>query len=107
MGHLSSTSLVFGEGTSTASGDGRDRKGPRTSQAVKEEIIGNSAILAEPGWDSVPSLYWVCIVAKKYVKMHHIDKLFPEAVWNYNHRVSGVKPSENKSKHFAHRALEV
>jgi hypothetical protein len=39
--------------------------------------------------------------------MHHIDKLFPEAVWKYNHRVSGVKPSENKSKHFAHRALEV
>jgi hypothetical protein len=46
-------------------------------------------------------------MAKKYVKMHHIDKLFPEAVWNYNHRVSGVKPSESKSKYFAHRALEV
>jgi hypothetical protein len=45
--------------------------------------------------------------AKKYVKMHYIDKLFPEAVWNYNHRVSAVKPGENKSKHFAHHALEV
>jgi hypothetical protein len=44
---------------------------------------------------------------KKYVKMHHIDKLFPEAIWNYNHRISGVKPGENKSKHFVHRALEV
>jgi hypothetical protein len=41
------------------------------------------------------------------VKMHHIDKLFPEAVWKYNHRVFGVKPSESKSGHFAHRALEV
>jgi hypothetical protein len=39
--------------------------------------------------------------------MHHIDKLFPQAVWNYNHRVFGVKPMESKSKHFAHRALEV
>jgi hypothetical protein len=38
--------------------------------------------------------------------MHHIDKLFLEAVWKYNHRVSGVKPKESKSKHFAHRALE-
>jgi hypothetical protein len=46
-------------------------------------------------------------VAKKYVKMHHIDKLFPQVVWNCNHRVSGVKPSESKSKHFAHRALEI
>jgi hypothetical protein len=39
--------------------------------------------------------------------MHHIDKLFPEAVWKYNHRVSGIKPGENKSKYFAHRVLEV
>jgi hypothetical protein len=39
--------------------------------------------------------------------MHHIDKLFLEVVWKYNHRVSGIKPGENKSKHFAHRALEV
>jgi hypothetical protein len=39
--------------------------------------------------------------------MHHIDKLFPEAVWKYNHRVSGIKPGESTSKHFAHRALEV
>jgi hypothetical protein len=28
-------------------------------------------------------------------------------VWKYNHRVSGVKPGESKSKHFVHRALEV
>jgi hypothetical protein len=39
--------------------------------------------------------------------MHHIDKLFLEAVWKYNHRVSGIKLGESKSKHFAHRALEV
>jgi hypothetical protein len=50
---------------------------------------------------------WVCNTAKKYVKMHHIDKFFPEAVWKYNHKVSGVKLGESKSKYFAHRALEV
>jgi hypothetical protein len=83
VGHLSSTSLVFRERTSTPSGDGHDRKGLRTPP------------------------YWVCNMAKKYVKMHHIDKLFPQAVWNYNHRVSGIKLSESKSKYFAHRALEV
>jgi hypothetical protein len=107
VGHLSSICLVFGEGTSTPSRDGRDRKGLRTPQAVKEEITGNSRILVEPGWDSVTSPLWTCNTAKKYVKMHHIDKLFPEAVWEYNHRVSGVKPGESKSKHFAHRVLEV
>jgi hypothetical protein len=107
VGHLSSTSLVFGKGTSTPSRDGRDRKGLRTPQAVKEEITGNSRILAEPGWDSVTSPLWVCNMAKKYVKMHHIDKLFLEAVWEYNHRVSGIKLGESTSKHFAHRAFEV
>jgi hypothetical protein len=107
VGHLSSTSLVFGEGTSTPSRDGRDRKGLRILQGVKEETTGNSRILAKPGWDSLTSSYWICNTAKKYVKMHHIDKLFPKAVWKYNHRVSGVKSGENKSKHFAHRALEV
>jgi hypothetical protein len=106
-GHLSSTSLVLREGTSSASGDGRDRKGPRISQAIKEEITGNLAILTESGWESFPSPYWVCNVAKRYVKMHHIDKFFPQAVWNYNHKAFGVKPSESKSKHFAHHALKV
>jgi hypothetical protein len=107
VGQLSSASLVFAEGTSTPSRNGRDKKGLRTPQAVKEEITGHSRIIAEPGWDSVILPLWVCNMAKKYVKMHHIDKLFPEAVWKYNHRVSGVKPGESKSKHFAHRALEV
>jgi hypothetical protein len=106
-GHLSSTSLVLREGTSTALGDGRDRKGPRTPQAIKEEITGNSAILTEPGWESVPLPYYVCNVAKRYIKMHHIEKFFLQAVWNYNHKASGVKPSESTSKHFVHRALEV
>jgi hypothetical protein len=106
VGHLSSTSLVLRKGTSTASGNGRDRRGPRIPQAIKEQITRSSAILAEPRWKSVPSLYWVCNVAKKYVKMHHIDKLFPQAVWNYNHRASGVKPSKNTSKHIVHCALE-
>jgi hypothetical protein len=71
------------------------------------EITWNSAILAEPGWESVTSLYWVCNVAKRYVKMHHIDKLFPQEVWNYNHKASGVKPSKSTSKYFVHHALEV
>jgi hypothetical protein len=85
VGDLSSTSLVFGERTSTPSRDGHDKKGLRTPQAVKEEITGNSRILAEPGWDSVTSPLWVYNTAKKYVKMHHIDKLIPRAMWKYNH----------------------
>jgi hypothetical protein len=79
-GHLSSTSLVLREKTSTASGDGCDRRGPRTPQAINKQITGNTIILAEVGWESVTSPYWTYNVAKRYVKMHHIDKLFPHAV---------------------------
>ena len=40
--------------------------------------------------------------------MHHIDKLFPQAIWkNYNYKVYNVKLKEGKSKHFAHCVLEV
>jgi len=111
MGQERSTSLVSwegeGEGASTPSRDGCDQKGLRIPQAVKGEITGDRRVIAEPGWDTEPSPLWVCHTARKYVKMCHIDKLFPEAVWSYNHRNSGLKPKDCISKHFAHRALEV
>ena len=46
-------------------------------------------------------------MAKKYVKIYHIDKFFSQAVGPYNHRVSGVKSKGSKSKYFAYRALEI
>ena len=109
VGHLRSTSLVSWEGeeNSTPSRDGRDRKGLWTLQIIKEDITGDSRIIVEHGWDTEPLPYWVCYTAKKYVKMYYIDKLFPEAVWPYNHKNSSLKPKQSKSKHFAHRALEV
>jgi len=79
----------------------------RTPQALREDITRDSRITAEAGWDSDPTPYWSCNTAKKFVKMAHINKLFPENVWKYNQNNFGVKPKESKSKHFAHRALEV
>ena len=105
--HLSSTNLVLREGTSIASRDGHNRRRPQTLQIIKEQITRNSTILIEHRWKTVPSPYWVCNVARKYVKMHHIDKLFPQVVWNYNHSCSSVKPSQSTSKHFAHCVVEV
>jgi hypothetical protein len=74
---------------------------------LNTEFTENKEILAEEGWESLGLQYWSCDVAKKYVKMYHIDKLFPCAVWDYNYNMSGVKPSESTSKHFAHCALEI
>jgi hypothetical protein len=46
-------------------------------------------------------------MGKKYVKMCHIDKLFPSMVWKFNHNVFGAKPSNSTLEHFAHCAVEV
>ena len=78
MGHLRSTSLVSWEGTSNPSRDGYNKKGLRIPQVIKEEITRNSRIIAKSGWDSITLLYWIYNTTKKYVKMHHIDKFFPE-----------------------------
>jgi hypothetical protein len=46
-------------------------------------------------------------MAKKYVKMSHINKLFPHVVWKLNHKIFEVKPGKSISKHFAHFEMEV
>jgi hypothetical protein len=101
------TSLVLRGATSTTVGDGPTGKGIMTPQVLNAQITENKAILVEDGRKSITLQYWTYNVAEMYVKMYHIDKLFPPIVWNYNHKVSTVKPNESTFKHFEHRALEV
>jgi hypothetical protein len=42
-----------------------------------------------------------------YVKMCHIDKLYPHVMWKLNHNFFGVKSGESISKHFVLHAMEV
>jgi hypothetical protein len=51
--------------------------------------------------------YWTYNIAKKYVNMCYINKLFSCAMWEYNHNISRMKPNENISKPFVHCVLEV
>ena len=46
-------------------------------------------------------------MAKNYLNVCHIDKLFPYAIWKFNHNVSSMKLRESASKHFVHGAMEV
>jgi hypothetical protein len=46
-------------------------------------------------------------MAKNYLNVCHIDKLFPCTIWKFNHNVSSMKPRESASKHFTHGAMEV
>jgi hypothetical protein len=45
-------------------------------------------------------------MAKKYVKMYHIDKLFPHTMKELNYNFFGIKPGKSISKHFAHIAMK-
>jgi hypothetical protein len=107
VGYLSSTSLVLRVVTSTTAGDGPVGKGTWTSQVPNARITENKVILAKDEWKSVTLQYWNCNVAMKYVKIFHMDKLFPPMLWNYHHKVFGVKPNKSTSKHCEHRALKV
>jgi hypothetical protein len=104
---FSSSGLIQRGVATTPARDGNDGRGSGTRHALNVEMMENRAVLAEEGWERVVLQYWTCKTTKKYVKMYHIDKLFPFAVWSYNHNASGVKPSESTSKHFKHWALEV
>jgi hypothetical protein len=104
---FSSSTLVRRGVATIPAGDGNGGSGSGTRHALNMEMTENKAALAEERWERVVLQYWTCKTTKKYVKMYHIDKLFPSAVWSYNHNVSGVKPSESTLEHFKHRVLEV
>jgi hypothetical protein len=106
-GPLRSCGLVWRGVAYAHTGDGLVGRGTGTRQGLNAKIMENITILIEEGWKSVGLQYWCCNMAKKYVKMCHIDKLFPCVVWDYNHNISRMKPSKSISKHFVHRALEV
>jgi hypothetical protein len=46
-------------------------------------------------------------MARKYVKMCYINKLFARPMWKLNHNVFGVKHGKSILEHFAHQAMEV
>jgi hypothetical protein len=89
-GPLSSTGGIQRGVASSQAGDGPIGRGTKTRQLLNLQITENKAILAEEGCEYVELQHWICHMAKKYLKMCHIDKFFPRAVWEYNLNVYGV-----------------
>ena len=51
--------------------------------------------------------YWTSKLCKKYVKMYHIGKLWPQELHAGHTREFSFKPASCLSPHFVHRSVEV
>jgi hypothetical protein len=60
--------------------DGSSGRGFGTRHALNVEMMENKIVLVEERWKRTGLQYWTCKTAKKYVKMCHIDKVFPSMV---------------------------
>ena len=71
------------------------------------EILDNASIQAEEGWDAETHDYWTSKTCKKYVKMYHIDKLWPRSCHESHTKSFTCRPWMCNNDHFIYRAEEV
>jgi hypothetical protein len=64
-------------------------------------------VCAEKGWENEKEEYWSSKMCKKYVKMCHIDKLWPKECHAAHTRGFVCRPLTCNNDHFIHRAEEV
>ena len=88
-------------------GTGKRNKRKGACHNFSWDILDNKNILAEEGWESLGDMYWTQKECKTYVKMYHIDKLWPREQHDLNTRTFSCKPGSCMDDHFMHRAYEV
>jgi hypothetical protein len=83
------------------------RSGERSANELNWALIEDPNCVGEPGWDTELKALWTCTTCKKYVKMHHLAKLWPRAQAVVSvHRWEG--PTSNcSSDHFRQWYYEV
>ena len=77
------------------------------AHAVRWEILDNEDIKGEEGWEVEMEEYWTSKTSKKYVKMYHVDKLWPRGCHEMNTKSFTARPHMCNNDHFLHRAEEV
>jgi hypothetical protein len=71
------------------------------------EALEDPNICAEKGWKNEKEEYWSSKTCKKYVKMCHIDKLWPKECHAAHTKSFACRPWTCNDDHFIHRAKEV
>ena len=77
------------------------------SHALQWEILDNENVKAEDAWEAETEEFWTSKTCKKYVKMYHIDKLWPRECHESHTKNFACRPWMCKNDHFNHRAEEV
>jgi hypothetical protein len=93
---------------SPVTGDSTKRHKPKGAHhAFDWEALEDPNVCAEKGWKNEKEEYWSSKTCKKYVKMCHIDKLWPKEYHAAHTKGFACKPLKCKEDHFIHRAEEV
>ena len=96
-----------GDGMTSAAEKSKRSKAKGAPHGLHYEILDDPNIKAESDWEKEEAEYWSSKMCKKYVKMYHIDKLWPrESHARHTHDYS-CKPWTCNNKHFVHRSNEV
>ena len=72
--------------------------------ALHWEILDNEDMKADEGWEAKTKEFWTSKTCKKYVKMYHIDKLWPRDCHESNTKGFSCKPWMCKDDRFVYRA---
>jgi hypothetical protein len=100
--------VIIGEQGSLVAGDSIKRHKPKGAHhAFDWEALEDPNVHAEKGWENEKEEYWSSKMCKKYVKMCHIDKLWPKECHAAHTRDFACRPLTCNDDHFIHRAEEV
>jgi hypothetical protein len=100
--------VVTGEQGSPVAGDSPKRHKPKGAHhAFDWEALEDPNVRAEKSWENEKEEYWSSKMYKKYMKVCHIDKLWPKECHAAHTKGFACRPLKCKDDHFIHRAEEV
>jgi hypothetical protein len=100
--------VITGEQGSLIAGDSTKRHKPKDARhAFDWEALEDPNVRAEKGWENEKEEYWSSKTCKKYMKMCHIDKLWPKECYAAHTRGFACRPLTCNDDHFIYRAEEV
>jgi hypothetical protein len=100
--------VVTGEQGSLVARDSTKRYKPKgVHHTLDWEALEDPNVRAEKGWENEKEEYWSSKTCMKYVKMCHIDKLWPKECHAAHTKSFACRPWTCNDDHFIHRAKEV
>jgi hypothetical protein len=99
--------VIRGQGSPIAGNFTKRYKPKGTHHAFDWEALEDPNVHVEKGWENEKEECWSSKTCKKYVKMCHINKLWPKECHAANTKSFVCRPWICNDDHFIHRAEEV